>query len=185
MSVRILRNVNGKLLEVIVLDATISHELSFTKTVTRNPVEDGTTVSDHAQADPKEISVTGVITNTPVSLLSGGVIATYDPNRSRNAYKALMEIFDENELVQVQDELDVWDAMMMSSFSAPRDIATFNSLQFTATFTQVTKVGTLKVELAEDAQEIAAPQEDLGRQVPAESSDSSQARTSILASLLF
>jgi hypothetical protein len=185
VSVRILREVGKKLLEVIVLDATISHDLSFSKTVTNNPIEEGSNVTDHAQHDPTEISVTGIVTNTPVTLLSGGIVPTFVPSRSRTAYKALRQVFESDELVQIQDELDVFDSYMMSQLSIPRDTTNYNALQFTATFRKVVIVGTLTIALSEDAAEIAAPAENLGRVTPAAASPAAAGEASTLARLLF
>ena len=50
------------------LDATTAQNHDATNTVTEHPVEDGANMSDHIRPDLDTLSVTGVISNTPVFL---------------------------------------------------------------------------------------------------------------------
>ena len=50
-------------------DALTVEELTRSAEVTQYPVETGATLSDHYQPLPREISLTGVITDTRISLL--------------------------------------------------------------------------------------------------------------------
>lgn len=47
------------------LDATTRIAISSDVSVTQHPVEDGSTVSDHAQAKPRVITLYGIVTATP------------------------------------------------------------------------------------------------------------------------
>lgn len=179
MSVVILRQVENSLIQVLDLDATISEQITHNGTVTEHPIEDGSLVADHIQLDPVTLSVTGFVSNTPVSL-GLGAIPRSDPTRARTAYEALLEVFRKKELVQIQDGLDVYEDMAMTSLSVPRDRASANALQFTAAFRKLTKVGTQTVEIASDDQEIAAPSEDIGKQTPTEATEEVEQESSLL-----
>ena len=70
---RINRTVEGKT-STIYLDATINETSSNKSTMTTHPVERRTSVSDHVILEPRELTIEGIITNTPfdtASQLSG------------------------------------------------------------------------------------------------------------------
>lgn len=184
MSVQLLRTVSGQPVEIIVLDAVISHVITFAATITTHPIEEGSKVSDHVEIDPDGLVLVGKVTNTPVTLLSGGLIPRFDPTRSKGAYDALVATFRGKELVQIVDELAVFDDMAIERLEVPRDISNFHALDFTATFKKLTKVGTQVVELSADAEKIAAPSEDLGKQTPVDANGEETTESSTLVSIL-
>lgn len=57
------------------LDATITEDHIYSNTVSSFPVEDGSDVSDHVRQEPEQISITGIVTKSPVSFL-GGIIGS-------------------------------------------------------------------------------------------------------------
>jgi hypothetical protein len=178
--VKILRTVGTAKTEVIEMDAVISHNIRYSASVTDHPVADGATISDHVRLDPTDISLTGVVTNTPVTLLAGGIIPTLDRSRSRSAYEALLEVYNGRELVQIEDGLDVFTDMLMYSLEVPRDRATYNALQFTASFRKIVKVGLKVVEISEDDQALAAESTDTGTQTPDEATPEQTSQASTL-----
>lgn len=184
MSVKLLRKVDTSLVEITALDATLSHQIQRTATATMHPIESGSKISDHVQLDPVVVTVTGFVSNNPVTFLSFGLVPQQDQTRSKSAYDALVQTFDNKELVQVQSELEVFDDMVMTSLTVPRDRTNFNALQFTATFQKIKRVGTLVVELAEDVEELAAPEQDLGKQNPVDAEPEEETQGSWLLGLL-
>jgi hypothetical protein len=184
MSIRLLRKVNGKLVEIVALDATLSHGIRRSAEITEYPVEEGSNVSDHKQNAPVAVTVDGFVSNNPVSLLSFGLVPQQDDTRSKSAYDALVETFDNDELVQVQSELEIFDDMMMRSLDVPRDRATANALQFTAEFQKVERVGTLVVEVATDVEKLAPPAQDVGKQTATESTEEESNQSSLLLQAL-
>jgi hypothetical protein len=171
MSVKLLRYVNASVVEILTLDAVLSHQINYIGSVTEHPIEDGSTISDHVKLDPVEISLTGFVTNTPVSLLSGGFLQPYDPTRSRIAYEALVEVWKNKELVQIIDKLDLFENMVMTGLQIPRDGTNFHAFQFTANFKHLAKIGTQSVEILPAAEQIAAPAENTGKQTPTTSTE--------------
>lgn len=184
MSVRLLRKVEKSLVEIIALDATLSHQIERSATATMHPIESGSKISDHIQIDPVVVTVTGFVSNNPVTFLSFGLIPQQDQTRSKSAYDALVQTFENKDLVQVQSELDVFDDMAMTGLSVPRDRTNFHALQFTATFQKIKRVGTLVVELAEDVEQLAAPEQDLGKQNPVDPEPEEESQSSWLLGLL-
>jgi hypothetical protein len=180
MSVQIFRKVESDLVEVVVLDATLSHSITRTSTVTQYPIESGSKVSDHKQNDPKEVTVEGFVSNNPVTLLASGLLSQQDETRSKTAYDALVQVFDNKDIVQLQSELEVFDDMMLQSLEVPRDRTNFHALQFTASFKKIRQVGTRVVTLKTDVEKLAKPEEDLGKQNANAASDEEESQSSIL-----
>lgn len=56
--------------EALVLDAAITYTLSGSVAVTEHAVEDGVVFADHAQPQPTNLSVRGVVTETPFDFQS-------------------------------------------------------------------------------------------------------------------
>lgn len=179
MSVRLLRKVDNSLLEIIVLDATLSYGITRQAEVSEYPIESGSLVSDHVQTKPVDVTVAGFVSNNPVGLLSFGTVPQQDNTRAKSAYDALVQTFVNKELVQIQGELEVFDDMAMTSLDCPRDRSNRNALQFTAEFKQLTKVGTQIVELSEDVAELAAPEQELGKQTPADANTEETTEASV------
>ena len=52
----------------ILVDATINEEHQSSYDITDNPVEDGASITDHAQAKPMILTIDGVISDAPLGL---------------------------------------------------------------------------------------------------------------------
>ena len=59
------RNVIG----VLELDATISETHELEATVSKNPIENGSDITDNVRLQPRSLSIEGMITETPITLL--------------------------------------------------------------------------------------------------------------------
>jgi hypothetical protein len=182
-NVVILRKVGSSLVEILALDSVSSHSISYSGQATKNPIEDGSEISDHVQIRPVDVVVTGLVTNTPISFVSGP-FGGFDGTRAKTAYDALVQTHENIELVQVQDELDVWPDMTLVRLDIPRDRSNFNALEFTATFSKLSLVGTLAIALSEDVEKVAAPKQEIGRQVAEDSTEREDDQASYLVRIL-
>lgn len=184
-NVKLQRKVGKSLVEIFKMDATISHEHTLNSTVTEHPTEGGTTITDNIRNEPREISVTGFVTNYPVRL-GLGVRGARDDSRRQTAREALEEIRENKELVQITDELGVYENMALTSVTFPRDAQTYNGLRFTAAFKEIKIVGVELLQLEDDSQvqDVAAPAGNLGKQTPEDASDAAIQQTSTLWSLV-
>ena len=109
----------------ISLDAVLTESFSSPITVTKNPVEFGANIADHAIIQPKKYTLTGVVSNTPLSLtgavgqiidnISGlfGDSSGSNLSRSQSAYEALQAIKDEREPIEVQTGLGLLKNMLI------------------------------------------------------------------------
>jgi len=131
------------------------------------PVEQGNEISDHIINDPEEFSVSGFVSNTPV---------TGDPTDAVNAaYDALIGIHNSRATVDIVSGLQVYTSMHMSSLGISRDSSSGESLRFNASFRKIRIVSSREVEVNieqlggdEETQSQAEPEIDQGRVSPNE-----------------
>lgn len=172
----------GAISQVIQLDATLDATLSHTMTVTDFPVEDGSSISDHAQKQPDRVTIRSVVSATPLRVIS------FDPGRPRAGFEVLDELQINKELVRIVTDLKTYDNMMMTSLDAPRRKDTKNALMFTASFREVRIVSSQVVTLPpdEDVQETATKKVEGGHVTapPTESARDIENTDSLLVQLL-
>lgn len=119
------------------IDASISEDHSFDSDVTDFPVEQGANITDNVRPKPIVITIEGIVSDTPL-----GAIAdirhgddTFTP--SNEALAVLEGIRAARQPVTIQTTLRVFENMLMSGLSIPRDPQTGAALRFSATFTEV------------------------------------------------
>ena len=107
----------------ISLDATLSEYHTFTARATKFPLENGSFVSDHVEVDPIRLNIKGIVSDTPLSLLS-------DFNRSIDNFNRLTRLFESKAIISVITGIRVYQNMVMTSLNIPRDVETGQSLTF-------------------------------------------------------
>jgi hypothetical protein len=153
---------------VVELDAVLSETHASEVEVTEHPVERGANVSDHARVKPEQVTLEGLVSNTPVNrgatrrvLTANGVDFASNAETdapagaagfAEAAYGKLREIKDARQLVTVATELRTYKNMVMTSLSVPRNARVGDALQFTAVFKEVRLAEVLHREVS-----VAAP----------------------------
>lgn len=107
----------------VVLDATLTEDHQYNARVTNYPVENGKIISDHIINEPETVQITGIVTDTPLAILSSF-------NRSINAFNRLIQIHNNRERVTVVTGIKVYTDMVMTSLQVPRNVQTGQSLTF-------------------------------------------------------
>lgn len=155
------------------LDASVSETHQGDVDVTEHPVERGANIADHARPKPESITIEGLISNTPLPAPNGQLTkvtsgsAEFDsrselqPTRSGQAYADLLALKDRGELLTVVTALRVYDNMILTSLSVPRDARTGQALRFSATLKQVKVVTSQLVKVV--AVQKAQPKVKLGK----------------------
>jgi hypothetical protein len=148
----------------LVLDASLSESHSFGSTVTRYPVEDGSLISDHTQLEPIELSMEGIVTNASLDPLYQRLYS--GTSRMHEAMRALLEIRQKRDVVTINTGLAVYDMMVLTNITFPRDPQTGESLRFNSTWTQIKKVtpGTKTANIDPNYSDIAGGVSTLGTQ---------------------
>ncbi|MCP4601783.1 MAG: hypothetical protein GY847_14925 [Proteobacteria bacterium] len=126
-------------------DAMVSENHTMSAEVTEHPVEEGSDIADHIRIGPREIEIVGVISNTPVVLLSS--VKAESPiegdtervvDRVNAAHKRIKKTMEEGLLVQVVTSLETYpDDMAIISYGVTRDADKGNILEANLVLRQI------------------------------------------------
>lgn len=112
------------------LDVTLREDHNYTSRVTTYPIEEGSTLSDHIINEPTRVVLEGIVSDSPLNILS-----TF--NRSVDAFNRLVEIHENRDIVTVVTGLKVYPNMAITSLNVPREVRTGQSLSFTIELQEV------------------------------------------------
>jgi len=148
----VITNEDGDILKI---DATTNENHSAQAQLTEFPIEDGESVSDYVIKKGRRLSITGIISDDPIELVSGvSRVADMVANSgrpSKTAFDILMTAYEERQLLSIVTSLDEYSDMIMTNFTCPRDTSTAHALRFTAEFKQALFASTETVEIPDDA----------------------------------
>jgi len=141
----------GNFIGEIELDVIVNESAQASATITSNPVENGADVNDHIIINPMTFSMTGIVSDTKVSILGGltalGQIAsgdafTKESTPSKDAWESLLELQAERIPFTLITNLKEYENIVIESLSTSQDKDTSNALTFTAGMTEIIFVGT-------------------------------------------
>lgn len=130
----------------IVIDATVSEEHRSTCELTENPVEEGAKITDHVQLQPSELTIEGVITDSPLGYALIGNIQNIvrsvstlfgQASRSIDAYKDLLDLQKSRKPFTVITGLKRYENMILTELSVPRTAETGNAIHFRAVMKEI------------------------------------------------
>jgi len=111
----------------IPLDVRESSTYDFSSQVSENPVEEGSSVTDHVIKNPPGISLSGLVGEAQVGTvnttpeLQGDIAGQIGPGmRCLKAFQALHRCWDKVLLITVVTELGIFEDMVISALSFPR-----------------------------------------------------------------
>lgn len=182
----------------LTLDAAVREMHLAELEVTDHPVESGVDITDHARERPEELTIEGIISDTPLnaaqaaranakagpSLQPPTVAPLGRPGLAQAAYEELRRIKARRELITVTTKLHTYQNMMLVSLEVPRDGQSGDALRFTVRLRQVRVVSaqTASVSLEprganqskagqKAKQTVAAPADDAFRSILKRSTD--------------
>lgn len=115
---------------VVELDVTISENHTFNSRATNFPVETGGDVTDHIINDPDILTLSGLVSDTPLNIFSFFT-------RSIDAFNRLVDLHERRVPVTVVTGLKVYQNMVMTTLDVPRNINTGQSLTFNITLQNI------------------------------------------------
>lgn len=130
----------------IVVDATVSEEHLTSCELTENPVEDGAKVTDHVQIKPAQLTIEGVISDSPLGYAIIGNIQNTVRNiqtlfgkqsRSIDAYNDLISLQKSRRPFTVITNLKRYTNMIITELSVPRTAETGKSIHFRAVMKEI------------------------------------------------
>lgn len=122
------------------IDLALSEDHAFESEVTEYPVESGADVSDNIRNRPLEITLEGVVSDTPIGAIALDPTRKLEigaPSPSRDAYARIIDIRAAREPVILETSLGKFESMALVSLGIPRDRATGKALKFTVKFRQI------------------------------------------------
>jgi hypothetical protein len=117
------------------IDAAITEDHTFESEVTEHPVETGADITDHARAKPVQISLEGIVSNTPIGAVAD--LRTEGTLPSAEARALMRKIRDDREPITIVSTVRVYKNMMLLSLSESRSAETGEAYRFRATFKEV------------------------------------------------
>lgn len=108
---------------VVELDVTLTENHTFNSRATNFPVETGGDVTDHIINDPDILTLSGIVSDTPLNIFSFFT-------RSIDAFNRLVDLHERRVPVTVVTGLKVYQNMVMTTLDVPRNINTGQSLTF-------------------------------------------------------
>lgn len=154
------------------LSASMSETHSYSARISRNPVEDGSVVSDHRILEPVKLSMHAIITEAPVDLLEIALSTreiSGNPNdpaigqkreKPLDTFNRLLQFHEDHILFTVITGIRVFKDMVFTSLQVQRDRKTGQIIAFSAEMEQVVIVSTQLIPA--DIKPKAAPTTDAG-----------------------
>lgn len=127
----------------VFLDATLAEDHLYNARATSYPVEDGRNITDHIINEPETINISGIVSDTPLSILSGF-------NRSVDAFNRLINIYTNKQLVTVVTGIKVYTNMCIVSLQVPRNVQTGQSLTFNIELQKIFLDNSVRLNLNEN-----------------------------------
>lgn len=165
----------------IQLDAVLSETHTNEVRLTKNPIELGADITDHAIVEPKKINIIAQVSDTPLGVAALGQIvdsvtglfgtSTSDNiTRSNVAYNALVQLMENREPIEVQTKLKLYSNMLITSISTKQDkdssravLLVINLDEALITESQIVKLDAEQLEEGSPREQATSP-ENKGRQ---------------------
>lgn len=159
-------------------DAVEVEEHTFETEVTDEPVETGSSISDHAYDRPVRLSITAAVSDIPPPGKENDVYVTKGPTRGLAAYAWMRQAQQAHEPFSVQTGLDLFPSMIITSLRVRKDKALEHILYFTVDLKEIKWV-TAQVVLYPAQPKVkrnAAPKKNDGEKGSSEPDDATLAK---------
>lgn len=135
-------------IDTVELDAAITEKHSAKVEITKHPIEEGANPTDHARLLPFQISVDGMLTNTPLGAevraargvttsaqTSTGAAGAAGP--AQRSMAALEKIRVDRRAVTVVSDFRTYQNMLITSIEVPRDAKAGEAIRFSIAMEEI------------------------------------------------
>jgi hypothetical protein len=127
---------------LLTLDVSINEGHSLRSSVVSHEVETGVEVTDHVRTLPRELTIQGLITDTPSGIealaIIPGLVDRFGPlPPSVEAFQKFEEFWRDKQLLDVVTGLKVYQNMIIESVEFPKSAQVGRSLQFSIRMKEV------------------------------------------------
>lgn len=149
---------HGPVIDTVQVDAAITETHEIAAEVMDYPIERGSDLTDHRRVMPRRLSISGVLSEFPVSSAGNELDLTDEmhPRVSNSLpttdaldqrYRELLGIVNSPEPFQVVTGLEVYPSMSFISFRVTRDKTTGGTIRFEGELREVLFASSLEVEV--------------------------------------
>lgn len=128
-------------------DCIVDHVTTFSSQVTEHPIEGGFVIADHVAREAMKLSLTAIITPTPVSYFR--IMGGANPDRLGEAASYLEQVHLAGEPITIVLPDSIYDSMVMTSCPLPRNVQDGFCYRLALEFTHVTIVSQKTEEIPE------------------------------------
>ena len=128
-------------------DCIVDHVATFNSSVTEHPIEGGFVIADHVARQPMKLSLTAIITPTPVSYFR--IMGGSNPDRLGEAASYLEQVHLAGDPITIVLPDGIYDSMVMTSCPLPRNVQDGFCDRLALEFTHVTIVSQKTEEIPE------------------------------------
>jgi hypothetical protein len=159
---------------VVEIDAVVREQIVKKARITEHPIESGALIADHVVILPKEYSLSGVLSDTPISIINPlySVWESYE-KRSLDMAKKLEDLFNEKKAFKIISNLGVLENFFFTQLTIEKNKPEYG-VEFSANIREIKevsgkigKVGVIKVE--EDTKKLIQKTKNAGTQEPVKS----------------
>jgi len=144
----------------IQLDTIVTEEHDSSVTITKNPVEAGADITDHAIIQPKILFVRGAVTDTPLGSAAFGLLVdsitglfgtstSSNVTRSQQAYSAMELLMESREPIEVSTKLKTYSNMLITNIKTSQDKDTSRIAIMDITFEEIILTESVSIDLTE------------------------------------
>lgn len=157
-------------------DSTYFEQHTATITVTKQPVEFGAELPDHAYSEPLMLTISGGVSDTPL-LPNPAFDSSSSAARSASAYQKLLTTANSKALLTVQTGLAGYTNMLITNINTVQDAETANIFNFIMQLQKIPIVNVQNVNVPMQflkqgkAADLASPEAKNGNQLPKETTD--------------
>lgn len=172
----------------IQLDTVLFEEHQGSVTITKNPVEAGADITDHAIVQPDILIIQGAVTDSPLGTASLGQLVdsitslfgtstSSNATRSQQAYEAFVTLKNNAEPLDVTTRLKTYSNMLITSLSTSQDkdtsqIAILDIILEEVIITESTSLSLSESDLFSSVSKSASGVVDKGKQEAQQASNS-------------
>lgn len=120
----------------IIVDVTMSEDHTYEADISSYPIEAGGDITDNVRIKPLTVKWECIISDTPINA-DGGQTTIFGALPQVDAYNQIVALFKARNTITIQDSLDVFVSMMITSVSIPRTAQNGSALVFSINFQQV------------------------------------------------
>lgn len=137
----------------ITMNVVLNESTTDALTITRQPVQQGASITDHAYKEPTALSMTAHLKDN--SLISG-LLNTFSGNGLAKIYQSLLDLQSSRQPFDVITPKRIYHSMLMSSLGVTTDKPTENILSVSMSFQEVLIVAVVTTQVPRRRQRNAA-----------------------------